>query len=236
MRRTLSGTVILAVALLASSRGDDGGRPASPFDNRGGDQPPDAAAILAELSDGEFDLDDLGDLADGDFGDIDLAELQDSAEGFAEAFGGEGSGTVEVNGDTIPFTSEICYATGTEFGVEGAGTTGDGTPAWVSISHTVQTRAEAIGLFGEDTVQLLYGDADPVIDSNLQIEYGRSELFGTAADGLPSFDASTIASYGQIEIDLNGSSASGAGKVIDNAFVLGEFGDEFDFSFTAACS
>ena len=42
-----------------------------------------------------------GDLADGDFGDIDLEELQDSAEGFAEAFGGEGSGTVEVNGETV---------------------------------------------------------------------------------------------------------------------------------------
>jgi hypothetical protein len=233
MRKTLSGTVILAMALLASSCGDDGGSPASPFDNRGGDQPPDAAEIFDELSNGEIDL---GDLVDGDLGDIDLDELTDNTGDFLEGITGDGGGTVEVNGDTISFTSEICFAGQGDFVVEGGGETGDGTPAWVSINHTVDPRSELVEFLGEDTVQLIYGDADPIVESNIQIDYGRSDLFSGSVDGQPNFQADSSLGFGEIEIRLDGSSASGAGQAADNNFVLGDFEDRFDFSFTAACS
>lgn len=179
----------------------------------------------------------LDDLSDGSLDSTDLGDLMESAEDMAQSFGDSGSGTVSINGDTIEFTSEICFAGQGDFTIEGVGTTGDGTPVWVSISQSVDSRAELLeaGFFSEEMLDQFYGDADPIIDSSLSLEYGKSELFGSGSEDLPDFDASSGFGTDQMEMTVDGQSASGSGEAADFNYVAGDFAARFPFTFTAGC-
>ncbi|NIR37628.1 MAG: hypothetical protein GWN73_17970, partial [Actinobacteria bacterium] len=181
-----TGVVALLALLAAGCGGDDGGP--SLRDVAGGDG--------NGFGDGgdEPDLGDLEELTGVDIGEIAedilsgedpeeaMADLLENAEDLAESFGDDGRGTIEINGETIEFTSEICFAGFGDFTIEGLGAAGDGTPVWVSISHSEQSREEMLEFMDEEMVELLYGDADPIIDSSVSVEYGRSEVFGSGAD------------------------------------------------------
>lgn len=177
----------------------------------------------------------LDDLADGSLDETDLGDLMESVQDMAESFGDSGSGTVTINGDTIEFTSEICFAGQGDFTIEGVGTTGDGTPVWVSIRQSVHTRAEFLELLDEAMLDQLYGDADPIIASSMSLEYGKAELFGSGSDDLPDFDAVSTFTNNQIEMTVDGQTATGSGEASDLNYVAGDFDTTFPFTFTAGC-
>ena len=224
MHKTLAMAMV-ALTLLASACGDDSD--ASPAGTDG---------LTPEgLDDAANEI--LDDLADGSLDEGSLDDLMESAQDMAESFGESGAGSMTINGDTIDFTSEICFSGQGDFTIEGPGAAGDGTPVWVSISQTVDSREELAEFFDEDTLQQLYGDADPIIDSEMSVDYGRTELFGSAADDMPSFSAtSTAFSADEFEMTVDGQSASGSGTALDYNFVAGSLDDRFDFTFTAGCS
>jgi hypothetical protein len=212
---------VLAIALLAAGCGDDS--EAIPF-GPGAD------------SGAEGFEDILEDLADGTVDPGDLEGLMESAQAAAESFGDSGAGTVNINNDTIEFTSEICFAGQGNFSIEGPGAASDGTPVWVSISQSVDSREDLLEFFDEASLQMIYGDADPIIDSELSVDYGRSDLFGDAADDLPSFNSGSGAGGNGLDMATDGNSASGRGDATDYNYVAGGFDTTFPFTFSAGCS
>jgi hypothetical protein len=239
MRKIKIGSVVLTFTLVAAACGSDGsGSPFGPPGEQGGSDAVTRGDIVEELFDGNLDGIDLGDLANGNFDESSLEDLMESAQDLAENFANPGSGTIRINGDTINFTSELCTAFQDSFSIEGAGTTGDGTPVWVSISSSKESRQDLVEFMGEDTVQLVYGDADPVISNNVAVNYGQTDMFGRGPDDMPSLSASLDQGVAGSEmvIEVTGDSARGSGSATDWNFVLGDFDATFDFTFEAACS
>lgn len=207
MRTTTIVAAILGLGLVLASCGDDG----------------DA------VSPGQPQLDGLPAQLDG----LDtIEELED----LAESLSGSGSGTVEINGTTITFTSDQCIAFQGDLSIEGPGTTSDGDPAWVRISHTVDSRAELAEFLDEEMLDQLYGDAETIVDGSLDIDYGRTELFGSGAYDQPSFSASTSVGTDAMQIDVSGSSVQGSGTATDYNGIAGDFDASFPFTFSAGCS
>lgn len=225
-------TILTTVVLLATACGGDDGefRPGVAGDAGAGSDLPEG---LDGLPDNASDL--LEDLQDGTLDDSSLEDLMDSAQEMAESFGGSGGGTVEVNGDTIEFSSEICFAGQGDFTIEGLGATGDGTPVWISISHSEDSRAEMAEFLDEDMLEMMYGDADPIIDDSFSAEYGREEMFGSGPDDQPRFDATSFGDS-DISIEVDGNAARGSGTATDNNFTSGDFEARYEFSFEAACN
>ncbi|MEZ5243523.1 MAG: hypothetical protein R2707_00380 [Acidimicrobiales bacterium] len=227
MRMKLASTVLLTLALLAAGCGDDGNSGPTPFG-------PGAVGDANDVGDAASDI--LDGLTDGSLDEGSLEDLMESAQDLAESFGDPGSGTVTINGDTIEFTSEICFAGQGDFTIEGAGTASDGTPVWVSIDRTEESREELAEFLDEDMLQMLYGDDETIVTQQLSLEYGRTELFGDSPDDLPEFDASNaVAGDDNIQIVIDGRSASGSGSAVDYSGVSGDFSERFDFTFTASC-
>jgi len=219
---------VMTLTLVAAGCGDDGGSAGrfgpGGLDGNAGNLQSDAEDIL-------------GDLADGTFDEGDLDDLMENAQDMAESLADSGSGNVTINGDSIDFTSELCFSQQGDFTIEGPGSAADGTPVWVSISQSIQSRAELAEFFEEEMITQLYGDADPIIESEVSLEYGKSDLFDSGEDGLPDFNASNNQFSGnEIEFNVNGNSASGGGQAVDFSGVAGAFGDLFDFTFSAGCS
>jgi hypothetical protein len=106
---------------------------------------------------------------------------------------------------------------------------------WVSISQSVDTRAELLEFFDEAMLDQLYGDADPIIESSMSLEYGKAELFGSGSDDLPDFDAASAFTNNQIEMTVDGQTATGSGEASDFNYVAGDFDTTFPFTFTAGC-
>ncbi len=133
--------------------------------------------------------------------------------------------------------SEVCIAAQGDFIIEGLGEASDGTPVWVSISHSVESRAELEEFMVKEMVETLYGDADPIISSSVTVDFGRSELFGGAPDDQPSFSAAADHFSGKEALDLNasGSGVSGSGEASDHNYVVGQWDDLFPFTFEAGC-
>ena len=233
------GSVLFSFTLIAAACGDDGS--GSPFIQSAaqGDQPGRGEAVtpgdvLDQLTDGSLDL---GDLASGNFDESSLEDLMESAQNLAESFASSGQGTVQINGDTINFTSDLCTIFPGSFSIEGAGTTGDGTPVWVSINTSADSRQDLVDMMGEETVQLVYGDADPIINNNVDVNYGQTDMFGGGPDDMPAFSASSGAGEvgGELVIEVSGNSARGGGAATDWNFVLGDIDTTFDFTFEASC-
>jgi len=217
----------VALAFLAAGCGDDGASPIGPG-GAGAPTPDDLGETTSEI---------LENLADGSLDPGDLDDLMENAQDLAESFGASGSGTVSINGDTIAFTSELCFGGQGDFTIDGPGVTSDGSAVWVSIDHSQDSRAEMAEFMDEELITTVYGDADPIVDSNISLDYGRTELFGGSIDGQPSFNASA-GTLGQedMAISIDGQTASGSGSATDFNGVVGDFDDRFDFTFSAGCS
>lgn len=241
MRIRMLSVGLALVALVVAGCGDDGGP--SFADVAGGGGGDDGAGLT-----GNPDIDDLlGDLDVGDLledlqsgGDPSeaLGDLMESAEDLAESFGDDGAGTIEIDGETIDFTSEVCFAGFGDFTIEGLGAAADGTPVWVSISHSVQSRQELLEFMDEEMVDLVYGDADPIIESSIGVDFGRGEMFASSPDDQPSFQAASGGFVGpevSVDIVVSDSGARGSGVATDNNFVSGDFDATFPFTFDAAC-
>jgi hypothetical protein len=234
MRTTMLFLAALFLAVAASACGDDGGDVStSPF-GAGGDRPSDADEILDDLGAGDI----LDDLADGEFDESSLDDLMESAQDMAESFGGSGSGTVEINGDTIDFTSEVCFAGQGSFTIEGGGETSDGTPVWVSIDQSTESREDMEEFMSEEMLDSMFGDADTMTNASVMVEYGRSELFGSGPDDMPDFQSFSNDQLADSELtmELSDNGASGSGEATDFNFVSGDFEDRFPFTFEASCS
>jgi len=229
MRRLVAALAV--ILLVAAACGDDGeGGASSPFG--GDDDLPD------DIRDQVDDI--LGDIQSGDLDPEDIvADAENVAEDFLENFSSDGGGTVEVHGETIDFVAELCFAGQGDFTAEGLGAASDGTPVWVSISFSEDTREEMEEFMDENTVDLMFGDADVLINRDVTVDFGRDKLFASAPDDQPSFSASSstggFGGPGELEMDLDGSSASGSGQATDHNFVVGDFDDTFPISFSASC-
>lgn len=227
MRQRLVTVAVLTLGLALAGCGDDSGG-ASPFGPGG-----------APTGDGDIDSsvgDLLDDLSDGSLDSTDLGDLMETAENMAESFGDSGAGTVSINGDTIEFSSEICFSGQGDFTIEGAGTTDSGVPVWVSISRSVDSREDLAEFMGDDMVEMVYGDADPIVADEFSVEYGRTEMFGSGSEDMPDFHASSgTIGQDEMQMSVDGQSASGSGAAADYNYVAGEFDARFDFTFSAGC-
>lgn len=214
-------SVLVASALVAAGCSDDGGGRSSPFAPANDDDPADASDI------------DLGDIDLEDLTEGGLEDAMDAVQDLAEQLSGDGGGTVEFNGETIEFEAEFCFLFDDDFEISGQGTVADGTPVWVGISRTSMARAVMIEFSSEEAVELIYGDADPIITDDFSLEYGRDDVFDDgAADGLPDI----YADQSTFEMDVSGGSATGSGTAVDFNGVLGDFGETLPFSFQVTCS
>ena len=108
---------------------------------------------------------------------------------------------------------------------------------WVTISHSVDSREELEEYFEEEMLEMLYGDAELIIETSVDVDFGREELFGGNPDDQPSFSSrsGTIDDSGQITIDISGSSVSGEGVAQDYNYVAGDWEARFPFTFQAGC-
>lgn len=204
-----------------------------------GDDGPSALDIATSDVDGDEAAEGLDDVLDGAADPAEVADdLKEQGEALAEAFGEDGGGRVEINGESFSFVSSICFAGQGDFTIEGMGEDSAGTAVWVSISHTVDSREELEEFFDESMLESLYGDADPIVESRVSIEWGRDELYGSAPDGEHRFEASsgTVFSEGELDLNASGDGVSGSGSAKDFNFVSGDFEQTYDFTFEAACS
>ncbi|MEQ8840957.1 MAG: hypothetical protein RIB98_08245 [Acidimicrobiales bacterium] len=242
MKTRLVATAVLMLTLVAAGCGDDSG-PSGAFGPGavGNDASPsggvDGPEDLGELGDLGAAGDILEDLSDGSFDPGDLEDLMENAEDMAESFGGSGSGTVSINDETISFASEICFAGQGDFTIEGAGETADGTPVWVSIDQSTDSREDMEDFMSEEMLDTMFGDADTMTNASFDVEYGRAELFGSGDDTMPNFSAfSGVGSEDQLTMELSGNGASGSGEATDFNFVSGDFEERYPFTFEASCS
>lgn len=243
IRFGLAGIALFAL-VAAGCGGDDGGSFGDIADSDSGDSGGfgDSGDLPDDVQDllGDVDVDEiLDDIQSGEDPSDALGDLMENAEDLAESFADDGSGTIEINGDTIDFTSSICFAGFGDFTIEGGGKTSDGTPVWVSISYSEQSREEMLEFMDEEMVDLVYGDADPIIDSSVSVEYGRAEMFASGSDDQPDFRATGGGFAGpneSVDIQVSDSGAQGSGVATDNNFISGDFEDTYPFTFRAACS
>ena len=216
---------MLAVAVIAAACGDDDGDPQAQSEAQA-----EAEDLLENLQEG---------LEEGESPEDLVEDAEAAAEDFLEGMGAsEGSGVMEIHGETIEFATELCFSAQGDFSAAGAGTAADGTPVWVSVDYTEDSREELAEFLDEQMLDTLYGDADPVITQSIAVDFGRADLFGTAADDQPSFGADstlTVAEGVSVEISVDGQSASGSGLAADYNTVVGDFDDTFEFSFEVSC-
>ena len=233
--RILFWTALATVAVVAGSCGSsDGAGPRGVGPGQvGAGQGDDALP-----SDVEDMVEDMVDeiMAGGDPEDA-IEDAKASAEAMVDAFGGDGSGRVEIYDQSIEFTSEVCIFSQGDFVIEGLGQASDGTPVWVSIDHTVDTREELLEFMAAEMVDRLYGDTEIIRSSSVTIDFGRSELFAGAADDQPSFsaEANHLSGDDGLTVEVSGSGISGSGEASDHNFIVGEWDDRFPFTFQAAC-
>lgn len=223
--------VMVALVAVGCGGGDDDGERtvfgrSSDGDGAAGVDAEDLEEMLDDVLSGDADPDEL------------VEDLKEQGEAMAEAFGDDGGGRVEINGETIDFESSICFDGQGDFTIEGLGEDSEGTPVWVSISYSVDSREELAEFFDETMLESLYGDAEEIIDSRVSVDWGRDELYGSAPDGEHRFEttAGTIFSGGELEFNFSSSGVSGSGEAQDLNFVSGDFEDRYPFTFEAACS
>ena len=232
--QTLIPAALLISVLIAAcgSDGDEPGLAERLGNDRGGDSP-DVSDLLDEDAAGDL----VDDILSGEDPSEAIADLSDSAESMMRSFSEEGSGRVEIHGQVIEFTSDLCFSDAGDFSIEALGEADDGTPVWVTISHSVDSREELEEYFEEEMLEMLYGDAELIIETSVDVDFGREELFGGNPDDQPSFSSrsGTIDDSGQITIDISGSSVSGEGVAQDYNYVAGDWEARFPFTFQAGC-
>ena len=191
----------------ASEQGTDGGQ------TDGGGQDGDGGQDGTSDEDVQQQLDENG-------VDVDLDEI---GEGMSDFNTGEGGGTIVIDGLAYEYDAEVCIAFETDLTIDGPGTGPDGTPFWGSISVTElnRTEMEELGMMPVQALDALFGDKESGTSVEVDVEVGRTDMFGSGPDDLPQYSAATLLGepiLGSIDYVVSGAEVSGSGEMVDDAF------------------
>lgn len=196
----------------------------------------DATDLAAPAVPGESELDidggldgasdnDVQQQLDDNGVDVDLDEI---GEGLDDFNTGEGGGSIVIDGLTYEYDAEICIAFEGDLTIDGLGVGPDGTPFWGSIQVSELNRAEMeeVAALPVEALDALFGDKESGMNVEVDVEVGRTELFGSGPDDLPSYSAATLLDepiLGAITYELNGDEVSGSGEIVDDNFTSRPF-------------
>jgi len=192
---------------------------------------PDAAEQDSDAGqDGTSDDDVQQQLDDNDV-DVDLGEISGEMSDFNT---GEGGGSIVIDGLTYEYEAEVCIAFEGDLTIDGPGVGPDGTPFWGSIGVSELNRAEMeeLGMMPEQALDALFGDKDEGMSVEVDVDVGRTDMFGSGPDDLPSYSAATLLGeplMGEIEYELSGDGVSGSGQMVDDTFT------SVPFEFSGSC-
>ena len=180
--------------------------------------------------DGTSDDDVQQQLDDNDV-DVDLGEI---GEGTSDFNTGEGGGSIVIDGLTYEYEAEVCISFERDLTIDGPGVGPDGTPFWGSIGVSELNRAEMeeLGAMPEQALDALFGDKEEGISVEVDVEVGRTDMFGSGPDDLPSYSAATLLGeplMGEVEYELSNDGVSGSGQMVDDTFT------SVPFEFSGSC-
>jgi hypothetical protein len=199
---------------------------------------------LAELGIDLSDLEEmLGNLDGIDFENFDpetdLAELFEGLDDFISGFGGDGGGTVTVDGVTYQVESDSCITFGDDFFMDGPAAGSDGSQAWVVVSRDITTRADMEDFMDEAMLDNLFGDSDVLDEAYVEVHVGSTSRFDFT-DDQPSWNAMSDSGWafgdGIIEFQMTGNGIRGAGQAEDQNGVAAEWGETVPIEFEVGCS
>lgn len=171
----------------------------------------------------------------------DLEEMQESVQDAAADFNtGEGGGTVTVAGVTYTVEAEICIVQQPDVSIEGPAVGSDGSHGWVSVNRSITSREDMVAIMGEDTVQLVFGDAETIDDASVDLSLGQTDMFGTDAD---DSQASWTASSGAASVDNSSLNVEptatglvGSGEAVDENGVAVPYGELVPIEVEVGCA
>lgn len=255
MRRIPSLLAAAALALGLAACGDDDSSPIddaadtgdtavddAPTDGGSGATGDDGDELPGDL--GDLDPDELADL-DIDLGDLedfdgDLEEMMEGADDMISAMGGEGGGTVTVDGVTYEVRSDSCIAMGESFFLDGPGIGSDGTEAWVVVSRDISTREELEEFLDESMVDTMLPEGQDQLDEMyVEVHVGSTSRF-EFADDQPSWNAMSEGGFAfsdaVVDFEVTGDGLRGSGQAEDMNQIETEFGETVPVEFDVACS
>lgn len=266
MRRSMFALTAAALGLaLTACGGDDsslleqvGADPTAPADGSADDSSSDdgsgdAGADTGSGGDGsdsglgDLDLDDLegldlDEMLDGidldDLDGLDLDELLDGLDDFISGFGGDGRGTVTVDGVRYEVISESCVAFGDDFFMDGPAQGSDGSVAWIDANRSVTTRADMADFVDEMTLDMLFGDSDVLDELYIDVRVGATSRFdddGSQPNWSAMSDSGFAFGDATVEFELSGNGIRGAGQAMDVNGIAADFGQTVPIEFELAC-
>lgn len=212
---------IASVGLLLSACGagsDDASDQGAPAVPDASEQDTDSGQDADGGQDGTTDEDVQQQLDDNGV-DVDLGEMSDGMSDFNT---GEGGGTIVIDGLVYEYDAEVCIAFETDLTIDGPGTGPDGTPFWGSISVSELNRSdmEELGILPVEGIDALFGDKESGMSVEVDVDVGRTDMFGSGPDDLPQYSAATLLDdpvLGSIEYEVNGAEVSGSGEMVADA-------------------
>ncbi|CAN5553819.1 hypothetical protein BH23ACT3_BH23ACT3_04720 [soil metagenome] len=242
MRRTPVLALAAAASLvLAACGGDDAG----PAGAESGDLP---RAVQEALESGDLealqDLDiDLEDFDPENFDhenfDEDAADdLMRSADEMISSFGGDGGGTVTVDGVTYTVEADVCISFGDDLTVDGPAQGSDGSVAWVSVNYSVTQRSDMEEFVDESLLDTIFpAGVDTISEFSVEVDVGQTSRMDSN-DDQPSWNAidSSMFSVGELDYELGSGSARGSGLAEDGNGVAAAFGETAPIEFDVGCT
>jgi hypothetical protein len=233
----------LAVAgslVFAACGGDDAG----PSGAETGDLP---RAVEDALERGDLEaLQELaGDLA-GELENFDpenfdedtIDDFMRSADEMISSLGGDGGGTVTVDGVTYTVVADVCLAFDDDLTLDGPAQGSDGSVAWVSVNYSVTQRSDMEDFLDESVLDMMFpAGVDTVTDFSVEVEVGQTSRMGSN-DDQPSWNAtdSSMFSVGELDYVVSGGAARGSGQAEDWNGVAVAFGETAPIEFDVACT
>jgi hypothetical protein len=252
IRLAVAGAAVVSL-IVGACGGDDGGGPGGGSPSGGspiGDTelPAEARAALDELG---IDPDDLGnlenledlDLENFDPENFDPSDLDEMMEGLDEFIssmgGGDGGGTVTVDGVTYTVDADLCMSFGDELAIDGPAVGSDGSDAWVEANYGITRREDLVDFMDENQLSFLFPDGvDELVDMNVSVYVGQTSRFDFVEDqpawsayGGDAFDMGL-----ELDWEFTGNSLRGSGEATDDNYVALDFGESVPIQFELGCN
>jgi hypothetical protein len=241
MRRSPVLALAAAASLVfAACGGDDAG----PAGAESGDLP---RAVQEALEDGDLealrdldiDLDDFDpeNFDPEDFDEDTIDDLVRSADEMLSSLGGDGGGTVTVDGVTYTLEADMCIAYGDELTLDGPAQGSDGSVAWVSVNYSVTQRSDMEDFVDESVLDTMFPPGvDTISDFSVEVDVGQTNRM-ESNDDQPSWNAtdSSMSSVGELDYEVGGGSARGSGQAEDWNGVAADFGETAPIEFDVGC-